>query len=37
LVRGLTPQERFGYESSSYFSKVFKKYVGLSPEQFQQQ
>jgi AraC-like DNA-binding protein/CheY-like chemotaxis protein len=29
--------EKLGYDSSSYFSKVFKKQVGLSPEQFQRQ
>ena len=28
--------EKLGYESASYFSKVFKKYEGLSPEHFLQ-
>ena len=28
--------EKLGYESASYFSRVFKKHEGLSPEQFLQ-
>ena len=28
--------EKLGYESSFYFSKVFKKVTGLSPREYQQ-